>query len=118
MIFECKCCNKQVTESDLKYYPDVNAKLVKARACYVCSFWLDILERDILITFVDDKDNVFSIGSPNPKSVKGFDGRTFEIELDDGRTIESDNVWHRGRVPAWFKHRFNKGSMNEVRKNL
>ena len=43
--------------------------------------------------------------SDSPNSMKGFSGRKFKIQMNDGKVIETDNLWCGGDIPDSHRDR-------------
>lgn len=79
-------------------------KMVKFQHCYTCSFWQDKLSAFIAgdRRCVRVSGRHFYIGDESPdwgNSCKGFGGARFTIRFDDGREVETTNLWHQGEIP-------------------
>jgi hypothetical protein len=44
----------------------------------------------------------YRIGSQDAKGTRGFGGREFVIELDDGQIIRTTNLWYQGPIPPAY----------------
>lgn len=74
--------------------------------CYPCVFWQ---------TWVADRDRPYAVrvgghhysihAAPpgTPKAHKGMSGDLRTVRFFDGRTVETDNVWHQGEIPVRFR---------------
>jgi len=74
--------------------------------CFDCSFWLK------KITMPEDDKNRrvivagqhYMVGT-NTSGPRGFGGSRYTIHFNDGRTVETSNLWHQGEIPKQFKNR-------------
>lgn len=81
--------------------------LLAEQVCFSCGLWRSrVAEQyrdDVVIT---PEFEVYSIGSGSgPKSSHGFGGARFVVTFDDGRRVETDDLWSGGTVPGWFRDR-------------
>lgn len=59
--------------------------------------WKQALEEGIIIN-----GECYNVGYENEKGFRGFGGRKFTIALNNGITISTTNLWHRGTVPKFL----------------
>ena len=67
------------------------------------AFWRRVVEGGDAVV-VDGQ--CYGIGDDKPgrpNHCKGFGGRKWLVTFHDGRTVRTDNLWHRGRVPDAFR---------------
>ncbi len=72
--------------------------------CFDCSFWL----KKITMPEEDENRRVIVTGQhymmgANTSGPKGFAGRRFAIHFNDGRTVETCNLWFQGEIPEKFR---------------
>lgn len=98
----CRECGKHETGS---WMADKQEDLEARQLCFGCGFWEEHVDRK-------DNSNVaridgvhYIIGNPNQRRFRGFAGRRFEIIFDDGREVETNNLWCQGKIPQRFKDR-------------
>lgn len=69
---------------------------------YTLKFWSEkiSIRNDSNVARIDG--NHYIIGSGHNKT-KGMGGSKFKIEFFDGRIVESDDLWHQGRIPESYR---------------
>ena len=98
---KCKMCGS--LEDSSRW---INGKtLKKKQLCHNCNFWDEIVPSyNKGQHFVDQKNNCYYIGNENSKdSFRGFDGAKTTITFNNGRVVNSTNLWFRGEVPEHFR---------------
>ena len=88
------------------YYDDVTvARMMHLMLCFECLFWTDLVE-GLNDTKVIVKGEHYTI-SPERGSGRwaGFGGRPFRIAFNDGRIVETRNLWCQGKIPTLFQAR-------------
>lgn len=71
----------------------------KHRVCFSCAFWINRTKDKNPIVI----DGVrYALGSG---SAGGMGGRKFTIKMNNGKIIETHDLWCRGDVPEHFKDR-------------
>jgi hypothetical protein len=103
----CKECGKH---EDGTWNPEHTQKLRERSLCFTCDYWQDYV--DVAAHPVDGKrcvrtpDGIHqTIGDENASGSRGHGGRRFVIVFDDGRRVESTNVWWQGPIPEHFRAR-------------
>jgi hypothetical protein len=101
----CKLCGKK---EHCTWEPKTQKRLRANQTCFICDFWQKI----ILQVAVKPDESVrvkghhYFILPDLPDNVDkwhaGHGGSLFRIQFNDGRYVESRNVWHQGDVPAHF----------------
>ena len=108
-IVNCSVCGER--DDTNKYLDDTRMRLIFRGVCFECDFWWN------LILLKDDPNSIrieghhFFISEeklPNDQlHWAGFSGREFEIKFNDGRMIETNNLWSQGTIPDRFKKQLN-----------
>lgn len=98
-MYECRRCGKL---SEVKYYKHRCGDL-----CHACLFWMEKCHpsmRDSPMTVRVDGTH-YRIGPENQSRLafRGFGGREFIIQFDDGRKVITTNLWCQGSIPEDFK---------------
>lgn len=88
---KCIICGKEIPESLYFHKPLCSNK------CFNINFWNDCLDESAII--VDGKCYHDAGRKPNGTKWLGFGGSEFTIEMNDGRIIKTNNLWHNGEVP-------------------
>ncbi|MBP5578664.1 MAG: hypothetical protein J6X56_04160 [Ruminococcus sp.] len=93
---KCRVCGKEFTVST--FYNDTD---VCSYQCHTTEYWQNILNDTAIIIkghcFHDL--GAFVAGSVKRPPVVGFSGRKFRIRFNDGRELDTNNLWHDGRIP-------------------
>lgn len=91
------------------YYSDTSL-------CQSCYFWMEKLSVTGIVTINGNIWTHYMVGSAD-SSMKGFDGRRWNIKITDdegnkqklagterrvGQSIETDNLWHQGTIPEEY----------------
>ena len=92
----CPCCGNA-------YLINLEERAYFYGCCFDCSFWLkkicmseDSKKRQVIV------DGVHYMLSDS--SIRGYCGAKFTIKFFDGRIIETDNLWHQGRIDEMFRY--------------
>lgn len=105
-MVKCVVCGKEIEES--RYMGDA---ILCSSECFHVNFWNEkvakygngtsgyaktvaIVNGNHYIVKPDSSDSFF----------QGHGGRQFKIEFNDGRIVQSKNVWHQGDIPDTHKH--------------
>ena len=103
--FNCCICGKE--EDPDKWLKDFSEKLVKHQMCFNCNHWREQYELDHTIRGKHNYaiiDGTHYVLEPHTDSgFRGFGGRKFVFEFNDGTVKECDNVWCQGDItePHW-----------------
>lgn len=97
----CKICNGVVGTN---YIGNTAKILTETNICFACWFWSMVLEENKKTQFIID-GNIYTVLANNKNEyTKGFSGRKFKIQkLETGEIIETDNLWHRGKMIKPFR---------------
>lgn len=89
---KCVICGKEIEKSMYS-----NAVLCSSE-CFSENFWNDTLDETAIII---DGECYHDGGMKPPgyQGFQGFGGRYFKIQMNDGRVIETNNLWCNGDVP-------------------
>jgi len=101
---KCKLCNKEIEQN---YFRETLDKMNSKQLCFKCNYWDEMLENDKQFpekSFVIDGVH-YIIGGENERE-KGFDGERFLILLNNGKRIETTNLWCQGKIPEIWKDKF------------
>lgn len=88
----CIICGKEVEKSMYS-----NAVLCSSK-CFHENFWDECLDETAIIV----KGECYHDGGMKPASYQGFlgfGGSYFKIKMNDGRIIETNNLWYNGEIP-------------------
>lgn len=98
---KCVECGKH---EDKEWSEPTRSKMIERQQCFNCNFWTDLLKEKNSIRI--SGEHYMDGGSGKTwNGFKGFDGRLQKILMNDGRNIETDNLWYQGKIPEHFKAR-------------
>ncbi len=89
---KCIICGKELKKSAY-----TNAVLC-SRDCFDVNFWNENIDDTAIII----NGECYHDGGRKPSDYRGFlghSGRYFKIQMNDGRIIETNNLWYNGEVP-------------------
>ena len=94
----CPFCGKSFVKefSDDAYY---------GKHCYECSYWLKkvhLPEKYRQKQAIVNGEH-FMIGDEGPTVFRGMGGRRYTILFNDGRLVDTRNLWHQGTIPGEFR---------------
>lgn len=98
----CTVCGKEFDPS----YNYSEKVMVEHQMCFTCNFWRKMLEQDKQsapheVVIVDGVHYI--VGDENSTShFRGFGGRKFDIQFNDGTLVTTTNLWCQGDIsPEW-----------------
>lgn len=84
--------------------------LIALGLCFFCNGWLERLRGPREPNKFVAAGVWYSIGekfrASAPSHCKGYGGQRFRVEMQDGRIIETDNLWHGGEIPSHLRDLF------------
>jgi hypothetical protein len=89
---KCIICGKEIEKSEYS-----NAALCSSK-CFHENFWNECVDETAIIV----NGECYHDGGRKPEGYSGFlghAGRLFKIQMNDGRVIETNNLWYNGEVP-------------------
>lgn len=93
----------------------------KHTCCFGCAFWLHEIDTKEKYIITGDYQsfwaaNHISIDAPGcGRWGNGFGGSKFRVTMTSGETFYTDNLWHQGTVPEYFRDRLTpNGEVKEV----
>jgi hypothetical protein len=92
----CKLCGKGI-ERGYILRPDL---------CFNCDFWTEVSERSERRRRVIVDGECYSIGTlttATNSQWRGYGGRRFVIQFEDGETVETVDLARKGTVPEHFR---------------
>ena len=99
----CKECGKHECGG---WLDNVAAKLTQRQLCHTCDFWHEKIGIKDDPATVRAKGVHYRIGKEGVRGLfQGFGGARFRIRFNDGREVESTNLWCQGHIPDAFKER-------------
>jgi hypothetical protein len=104
VVLSCKECGGEV---DLNYIGKVREKLETNQICYVCNFWLEIIEakNELYRVFIDGKAYVIGEFYHRLSPFCGFNGNKYRIKINNKAIITTKNLWFNGYIPDRFRSR-------------
>lgn len=102
-MITCKICNS--IDRD-RYSGPQSERMAKYSLCFTCAFWDIQVEEDIQDPHhvVVSKGHHYIIGPENiHPTCRGFRGEKFQIQFNDGRLIETCNLWSQGEIPERWR---------------
>lgn len=98
-VLACRECGRP----DLANYT-CREKMLREELCFSCNLWT---ERIGEMQVVSRAWETYSIGrGGGSASSKGFGGARWVVTFDDGRVVNTDDLWSGGPVPEHFRDRF------------
>lgn len=89
---KCIICEKEIKESKYRH------KILCSDECFHIDFWNDTLDdKAIIIDGVCYHDE--GKKPDNYTGILGHSGRIFEIQMNDGTYIQTNNLWCNGAIP-------------------
>jgi hypothetical protein len=105
--YTCRVCGKIEDLDSISDAADEKALMREQGYCFSCAFWARYHERDK----TDDNALVvdgthYVICRERPGGPRGFGGIRFKIEFNDGRMVETTNLWCQGDIPEEWRKLF------------
>ena len=104
----CYICGKPILKGDYYYNIGGNSFVCENKECYNKYYWDNLAARmatDLYHEYVIVDKNVYEIGSDDDQP-RGFSGRHWIIQFNDGFRAETNSLWHRGELPLRLQHDF------------
>jgi len=102
--FDCVLCGTTV---DDRWNDQTNADLLRTGHCFTCNFWMEKVrwrEQDDPSCLVTDQHWHYRIEPDESASwFRGFGGQRFTVSFNDGRKVETRNLWCQGEIPERFR---------------
>lgn len=101
-MFTCEICGKKYETP--RYFDEY--KNVCGADCFTKKYWQEIINEKEYHPIINGVCYYLNIDKPIEETTYGFlgfDGRRFKIKFNDGRIIETNNLWHNGDVPEWCR---------------
>ena len=96
--YKCKLCGK---EEAAKYFD--NKQMVDECLCFNCNFWDEYTYKTDKSVRIDGQHYMVHPDDNTPYAFQGFGGRKFIIKMNDGKIIETCNLWTQGAIPDYFR---------------
>lgn len=97
----CKTCGKR---EKLSWNDETLEEMEKHQMCFKCNFWNHYaeLKDDPSMVRIEGSHYVARQGIVAASRWNGFGGAKFKIKFHDGREVETNNLWHQGKIPEHF----------------
>lgn len=93
MGYTCSICGKHFEDNPM-YSGNICSD-----ECFTKDFWNKALDDEAIIV----NGECYHIGPEDfPAIFRGFGGRKFVIQFNDGRKITTTNLWNQGEIPEEF----------------
>lgn len=101
---KCSVCGKEIEESSY-----LDCIVCNSSACYNTYYWMEIVKENKKEErhFIED-GVVYCIGKENSYGNRGYGGRLFVFELENGKVFKTTNLWLNGECPEAFRFLFRK----------
>ena len=95
---KCRICGKEFNKIRwLKPYEDICSD-----KCYSTNFWNEIASDKDNHIFIDGVSYLIA-PEDDDSPFRGSAGRNFKIKFDDGKIVETTNLWCQGEIPEEFR---------------
>ena len=108
MIKQCYVCGHIIKDGEPYYSIGTNSYTCSNEKCFHFYYWDNLAARmavDKGHNYVIVNQEVYEIGK-DYDFLKGFGGRHWTIEFNDGTIIETNSLWDRGKLPDRLLHDF------------
>ena len=95
----CAICGKKVKGGFHYHYKENEGLCLCSQKCFEKNYWKEALEEGVVIDGTcyhvkeENRDNY---------GFRGFDGRPFKIQLDNGDIYYTTNLWYNGKIPKEY----------------
>lgn len=86
----CKVCGKVIPD------PAPYSLQICSQTCFYEDFWNEALDEDAII--IEGKCYHME-PEKSDSTFRGFGGRKFTVKFNDGRVVETTNLWLNGDIP-------------------
>jgi len=105
---KCYVCGKEILDGEFHYNVGTNSYVCDNNECFNFYFWDALATRMIHnrwheYAIIDRK--VYQIGSDEDEP-RGFDGKFWAIQFNDGTYVETNSLWFKGDLPLRLQHDF------------
>jgi hypothetical protein len=99
----CDVCDNIIEDGAL-YFTPAPSTYVCSEKCHDVHHWRGYIETQSSPRSVRVEGQHYWIANDAPDGApgfRGFGGRHWRVHFDDGRVIDTRNLWHQGAIPAW-----------------
>lgn len=98
----CAICGKRET---YQWFKSVNDRLAERKQCFTCDHFTTLAEKEDRSDCVVVDGVHYTIGNERDSAMRGCGGARFKIKFNDGREVESTNLWCQGNIPPHLRDR-------------
>ena len=82
-----------------------NIRTLESQSLFIKKYWLDLVDKKFRLDHarINGEHYVICNEFPPKGSPRGHSGRKFAIQFNDGREVETTNLWSQGTIPDEFK---------------
>ena len=101
---KCSVCGEY--DKPNHYVTETAIAMGTHRMCFRCNFWRGQLELDKASkrTWAIIDGHHYVLGDHG--AFRGYSGRNFKIKFNNGTILETDDLWHQGKIPEKWKDKF------------
>lgn len=101
--YTCSICGKR--ETGFAVGSVASSFKIDPGPCFNCGFWLEKIrgQQEGKRVVVVEGSMYVICGEGAKRCIKGFNGRRWRIHYLGGRTIETTNLHHLGKIPKHFR---------------
>lgn len=96
------CCAKCGKMYDTKYIEPTKSEMLAANHCFYCNFWSAHAKQKNHPQVARVRGTHYWVNKSKPVGYQGsmgHGGRKFKVRWNDGREMESNDVWCQGDIP-------------------
>lgn len=105
-VFDFPCCECGGVVASKN--EETQQLMADRKMCSTCLFWIKIVEEKKDRRRIITNNNAYWIrtfGQTDRNGVIGFGGRKFDIKMNNGEIIKTNDLWHQGEIPPHFRNR-------------
>lgn len=101
----CTICGDNAT---LSYMGEVGDRMREKTLCFTCAFWEEkvewVAQHPDASVRVDGRHFIVAPDKhPSQRYLAGFGGTLWIVAFNDGRRVETRNLWHGGEIPERWR---------------
>jgi len=107
-VLEVIACRECGQPDKAAYMEPTRSEMINFQLCFNCHFWTDKVKTRDLPIKVRVNGVAYSIGVEKKRfdcEFRGFGGTKFTVQFNDGRLVETTNLWCSGAIPTHFRTR-------------
>ena len=105
---QCYVCGRKIKDNEFHYNVGPDRFVCDNDNCFNIYFWDDLAARmthNIWHEYAIIDKKVYQIGSDDDEP-RGFDGKYWAIQFNDGTYVETHSLWYKGELPDWLQDNF------------